>query len=247
MRVTCCVCCVSVSAINGSVFNITRVNRLHMGAYLCIASNGVPPTVSKRIMLIVHFPPMIWIQNQLVGARVGQQMTLECNSEAYPKSINYWTREKGEIIAQGGKYEPVLLDNAYKVHMKLTIKSVGAHDFGSYKCVSKNSLGETDGSIKLYDIPAPSTPHRPPITTTELSLATEWRLKGSGADGLSPQENEILEHSDPEKVTRERTGAADLKLQGRPNSKSRNSVASIITTSLCIYYALLGSVIMCWL
>ncbi|GLH05911.1 Uncharacterized protein GBIM_11459 [Gryllus bimaculatus] len=120
-----------------------------------------------------------------------------------------------DVYVAGGKYEPVLLDNAYKVHMKLTIKSVGAHDFGSYKCVSKNSLGETDGSIKLYDIPAPSTPHRPPITTTELSLAT--------------------------------AGAADLKLQGGPNSKSRNSVASIITTSLCIYYALLGSVIMCWL
>jgi len=25
-----------------------------MGAYLCIASNGIPPTVSKRVMLIVH-------------------------------------------------------------------------------------------------------------------------------------------------------------------------------------------------
>lgn len=25
-----------------------------MGAYLCIASNGIPPTVSKRIMLIVQ-------------------------------------------------------------------------------------------------------------------------------------------------------------------------------------------------
>ncbi|KAJ4439325.1 hypothetical protein ANN_07447 [Periplaneta americana] len=49
-----------------------------------------------------------------------------------------------------GKYEPVLLDNAYKVHMKLTIKSVAPSDFGSYKCVSKNSLGDTDGSIKLY-------------------------------------------------------------------------------------------------
>ncbi|KAF4532674.1 hypothetical protein B566_EDAN002909 [Ephemera danica] len=74
---------------------------MHMGAYLCIASNGVPPTVSKRIMLIVHFPPMIWIQNQLVGAYEGQEMTLECHSEAYPKSINYWTKETGEIIAQG--------------------------------------------------------------------------------------------------------------------------------------------------
>jgi hypothetical protein len=50
----------------------------------------------------------------------------------------------------GGKYEPVLLDNAYKVHMKLTIRSVSPTDFGSYKCVSKNSLGDTDGSIKLY-------------------------------------------------------------------------------------------------
>lgn len=43
-----------VASVEGPVFNITRVNRLHMGAYLCIASNGVPPSVSKRIMLIVH-------------------------------------------------------------------------------------------------------------------------------------------------------------------------------------------------
>lgn len=44
----------AVASVEGSLFNITKVNRLHMGAYLCIASNGVPPTVSKRIMLIVH-------------------------------------------------------------------------------------------------------------------------------------------------------------------------------------------------
>jgi hypothetical protein len=53
-------------------------------------------------------------------------------------------------LLTGGRYEPVLLDNAYKVHMKLTIRSVGPTDFGPYKCVSKNSLGDTDGSIKLY-------------------------------------------------------------------------------------------------
>lgn len=34
--------------------------------------------------------------------------------------------------------------------MKLTIVSVDITDFGIYKCVAKNSLGETDGSIKLY-------------------------------------------------------------------------------------------------
>lgn len=45
---------ISVLSIEGTTFNITKVNRLHMGPYLCIASNGVPPSVSKRIMLIVH-------------------------------------------------------------------------------------------------------------------------------------------------------------------------------------------------
>lgn len=44
---------------------------------------------------------MIWVQNQLIGAYEGQRMTLECHSEAFPQSINYWTREKGEIVPQG--------------------------------------------------------------------------------------------------------------------------------------------------
>ena len=42
------------------------------------------------------------------------------------------------------------MENAYKVIMKLTINSVSQNDFGAYKCVSKNSLGDTDGTIKLY-------------------------------------------------------------------------------------------------
>lgn len=34
--------------------------------------------------------------------------------------------------------------------MKLTIKPVDESDFGNFKCIAKNSLGDTDGSIKLY-------------------------------------------------------------------------------------------------
>lgn len=52
-------------------------------------------------VLICSVPPMIWVQNQLVGAVEGKRVTLECQSEAYPKSINYWTREKGDIVPQG--------------------------------------------------------------------------------------------------------------------------------------------------
>ncbi|KYB29127.1 neurotrimin isoform X2 [Tribolium castaneum] len=145
-----------VPSVDGPVLNISRVSRQQMGPYLCIASNGIPPSVSKRIMLIVHFPPMIWIQNQLVGAYEGQQITLECHSEAFPKSINYWTTDKGEIVPQSGKYEPSYSTNGYKIHMKLTIRSITPQDYGNYKCVSKNSLGDTDGTIQVFAIPKPS-------------------------------------------------------------------------------------------
>lgn len=43
--------------------------------------------------------------NQLVGAYEGQQIKLECHSEAFPKSINYWMKEKGDIVPQGGKVQ----------------------------------------------------------------------------------------------------------------------------------------------
>lgn len=48
------------------------------------------------------------------------------------------------------KYQPAIYENEYRVMMRLTIKSVDMSDFGSYKCVAKNSLGDTDGVIKLY-------------------------------------------------------------------------------------------------
>lgn len=44
----------SAESYNGSVLRLTRLERKQMGAYLCIASNDVPPAVSKRVSLSVH-------------------------------------------------------------------------------------------------------------------------------------------------------------------------------------------------
>ncbi|KAI8420909.1 hypothetical protein MSG28_008078 [Choristoneura fumiferana] len=144
----------SVSVVDGETLTITKVSRLHMGAYLCIASNGVPPSISKRIMLMVQFPPMLSIPNQLEGAYIGQDVTLECHTEAYPSSINYWTTDRGDMIISemeivGGKYEAFPMDSGYNKFMMLKIRNITKEDFGFYKCIAKNSLGETDGIIKL--------------------------------------------------------------------------------------------------
>lgn len=39
---------------DGDVLPLTNVQRTDMGAYLCIASNGIPPTVSRRFNVVVH-------------------------------------------------------------------------------------------------------------------------------------------------------------------------------------------------
>ncbi|XP_043470613.1 neurotrimin-like isoform X4 [Leptopilina heterotoma] len=146
----------SVSVVDGEVLHIVKISRLHMGAYLCIASNGVPPSVSTRVSLRVQFPPMLSIPNQLEGAYIGQDVTLECHTEAYPDSINYWTTEHGDMIVSGNyrsvagdKYEAISTKSGYNQYMLLKIRNVGVKDFGSYKCVAQNSLGGTDGVIKL--------------------------------------------------------------------------------------------------
>ncbi|XP_039482918.1 lachesin isoform X2 [Drosophila santomea] len=90
-----------VNVVDGELLHITKVSRLHMAAYLCVASNGVPPSISKRVHLRVQFPPMLSIPNQLEGAYLGQDVILECHTEAYPASINYWTTERGDMIISG--------------------------------------------------------------------------------------------------------------------------------------------------
>ncbi|CAH3981485.1 unnamed protein product [Pieris brassicae] len=166
----------SVSVVDGETLTITKVSRLHMGAYLCIASNGVPPSISKRIMLMVQFPPMLSIPNQLEGAYLGQDVTLECHTEAYPSSINYWTTDRGDMIISGGKYEAIPVDSGYNKFMMLKIRNITKEDFGFYKCIAKNSLGETDGIIKLDEIPAPPSA----FTTTQKPILDNQTIRKKG-------------------------------------------------------------------
>uniref|UniRef100_A0A8D8TUV9 Lachesin n=2 Tax=Cacopsylla melanoneura TaxID=428564 RepID=A0A8D8TUV9_9HEMI len=169
----------NVNVIDGETLYITKVSRLHMGAYLCIASNGVPPSISKRVMLKVQFPPMLSIPNQLEGAYVGQDVNLECHTEAFPASINYWTTEKGDMIVSGEKYEAVSVDDGYRKYMMLKIRNVAKSDFGNYQCVAKNSLGETDGLIKLDEIPAPADPNETLSTTEHPILKKKYAAIGN--------------------------------------------------------------------
>jgi neurotrimin len=44
---------------------------------------------------------VIKVPNQLLGAPLGTDVHLECFIEAFPNTINYWTKNRGEMILHG--------------------------------------------------------------------------------------------------------------------------------------------------
>ncbi|XP_054161095.1 lachesin-like [Oppia nitens] len=146
----------SATKVEGEYLNISQVTRDDMGAYLCIASNSVPPSVSQRIIVRVNFRPKIKVTNQLVGSSLGSDVTVDCICEASPQPITYWIRSDGTILlSSSDKYQTQEEYDSYRTRMLLKITDLDDKDFGSYKCVAKNSLGEKEGLVRLYEVQMP--------------------------------------------------------------------------------------------
>ncbi|XP_066907006.1 uncharacterized protein [Halyomorpha halys] len=132
--------------------NITRVNRGHMGLYMCIAGNGIPPTVNQTFNLEVHFSPLIKIYHQRVAVTNTSLARLECEVEAYPDGLKYWERSGGRVIEQSEKYSIGIIEfGKYRSIMQLNISDLNYFDYGLYHCVSKNEIGLTKGNFTVYD------------------------------------------------------------------------------------------------
>lgn len=72
---------------------------------LTLLTDDVKPSVA------VH--PLIQVPNQLVGAPVNTDVTLQCHVEASPKAINYWTRESGNSVHLLDGELDLVIDFAY--------------------------------------------------------------------------------------------------------------------------------------
>jgi hypothetical protein len=98
---------------------------------------------------------MMFVPNQLLGAPLGSTVTLECVTEAQPRPITYWLRTdaangNGVMLLASKNLKPITHYNGYQTQMSLEIQRLELQDIGNYKCVSKNSLGEAEGSIRIY-------------------------------------------------------------------------------------------------
>lgn len=57
----------------------------------------------------------------------------------------------GEMIISNHKYSmSEVKTSVYSVQMRLVIMNLQKLDLGGYKCISKNSIGDAEGNIRLY-------------------------------------------------------------------------------------------------
>lgn len=101
--------------------------------------------------------PVINVPNQLIWSTQGNNFTMECNVEAFPRSVNYWirgdgklkilatyaarsfvfscliSRDVGELIISGNKFGvSEVRDSIFASRMALTVHSFEKSDIGMH-------------------------------------------------------------------------------------------------------------------
>ncbi|MPC11403.1 Lachesin [Portunus trituberculatus] len=95
--------------------------------------------------------PVITVPNQLVGAPIDTSVTLECQVAAFPNAVHFW-RFNDQLLINSSRQETQEIRKGYTTTMKLSLRNLKAKDFGTYVCAAKNSLGETESNVRLYEI-----------------------------------------------------------------------------------------------
>ncbi|KAK2582612.1 hypothetical protein KPH14_004899 [Odynerus spinipes] len=165
-----------VYSFEGEQLHLVGIQRHEMGSYLCIASNGVPPTVSKRYRVNVLFKPLIKVTNQLVAAPTNSSVVLQCYVESSPRALNTWYKDNGvKLLADEKHNMSEITVNDYAYQLNLTIQHLSRSDFGSYVCSAENAYGKAEGTIRLQELHLSRTTVAT-IRNTEAAIEKQsWR------------------------------------------------------------------------
>ena len=88
--------------------------------------------------------------NRRLGQSRGRETILECIITAFPPSVNYWEKD-GRRISSSDKYRTEAYDEGYQtIILSLRINDIEQPDYGEYKCVASNSLGQDQQVMYLY-------------------------------------------------------------------------------------------------
>ncbi|XP_069953548.1 protein amalgam-like [Cherax quadricarinatus] len=167
-----------VSDYVGSSLLLQKVTQRSAGGYLCIATNGHPPSISKKIIVNVNYVPEVRGPKPTTWALLGTSVSLTCLFAAHPTPRVVWMRENS-LGSQmlNDEYFTVTPQEGhppYTHNMTLSMRNLVPSDFGIYTCIVRNFLGETQATTTLREVVTtlPSTTTTTATTTAKTTTTT---------------------------------------------------------------------------
>ncbi|KOC64967.1 Down syndrome cell adhesion molecule-like protein Dscam2 [Habropoda laboriosa] len=185
---------------NGSLV-IPRVSRDHAGFYLCQASNGIGPGLSKLIRLTVHAGPQVSVKTRQESVRRGESVMLRCEAEGdAPLDLSWRARDSRVDPNYDVRYT---IDNqkvSGRMISELRISQANHIDRGDYMCVATNAYGHARATINLLVQEPPNFPRDLHIAEQgSRSLQLAWSSPSSEQDpahASSPITNYIVQYKE---------------------------------------------------
>lgn len=231
--------------VEGSALVLAQVSRLNTGAYLCIASNGVQPSASRRQVLDVQYKPVIRLPQTEVEARLGQQEAqLICYVDLNPAGSHHWAKvdvadasraaapsleddddqaliDHYELI-NSDKHEIVMKQvNSETVQMVLTVRRIERSDLARYKCIARNSLGIQSNFVRLAE----------PAAGFSLNNMFGGRASGPTSPDQPPSDQQLSDQQQQQQPLPARPGGMSPPRTSQYLSTRANSRSSWIQRS----------------
>ncbi|XP_048880529.1 nephrin isoform X1 [Brienomyrus brachyistius] len=165
---------------------IAEVTRSHSGRYKCTVDNGIGPSASAEVQLVVRFKPEIQkgVQWSKVASRGDGSSNAEviCQAEGIPKVHLSWAKNNVPMDFADPRYEERTVREGWVYTSIVTIINVStALDYAVFTCNARNALGEEQLAIQLLSTSHPDPPSELKlVSVTHSTVTLEWN---KGFDG----------------------------------------------------------------
>ncbi|XP_041091539.1 igLON family member 5-like [Polyodon spathula] len=129
----------------GEFLDITDIKRQQAEEYECITNNGVSTPDTRKVKVIVNYPPVISDAKNMPG-EVGKTAILRCEAMAVPTASFEWYKDDKRLLERS---HGLKIQNE-KTRSLLMFTNVTAQHFGNYTCFAANKLGTSNSSMLLF-------------------------------------------------------------------------------------------------
>ncbi|KAH7636186.1 mdscam3 [Dermatophagoides farinae] len=177
---------------NGSLV-IHNSHKSDTGYYMCAASNGIGPGISKVIKITVNVAATFETKFRTETVHRGLEARIKCSANGDKPVTISWFKDKAPLMTtEDGRYDLIETIMNEGIKSELLIRNADRRDGGLYTCLASNSFGHDDTNIQLIVQEPPDPPGDIKIIERDgRSIRIQWSTPYSGN---SPLTHYIVQH-----------------------------------------------------